>query len=54
MRIAVRSTSVSIVKAAERTGVGSKLLDAACALAEEHDEGGCLLVPATSKWWATS
>ena len=35
----------------ESTGVGSSLLDAACARATAIDPRGTLLVPATAKWW---
>jgi hypothetical protein len=42
---------IAVEEAVERTGVGSRILDAACAVAADHDEKGSLLVPATSKWW---
>ena len=36
----------------EKTGIGSALLDATCAVARAYDSRGALVVPATSKWWA--
>ena len=42
---------LAVDKTAERAGLGSRLLDAACALVIAHDKNGSLLVPATSMWW---
>ena len=52
---------LAVVEQFEKTGIGSALLDAACSIARDHTttgssrlRAGCLLVPATSKWWAGS
>ena len=52
---------LAVVEQFEKTGIGSGLLDAACSIARDHTttgssrlRAGCLLVPATSKWWAGS
>ena len=42
---------IAVEESVEKSGVGSRILEAACALAVEHDPSGSLLVPATAKWW---